>query len=82
MYKTLIGAEPWCVMFDKADGFLRDYGGIKYLALFGSAKYNSIFNRIKFLIRLKTKISYTVYHYYAKIKIVLDDDIPLNFLIV
>ena len=42
-------------MFDKANGLIWDYVGTKYLTLFGSEKYNSMFNRIKFLIILKSK---------------------------
>ena len=37
-YKTLIGAKPLRIMFDKADEFIRDYNGTKYLALFGFEK--------------------------------------------
>ena len=33
-------------MFDKVNRFIRDYNGTKYLALFGSEKYNAIFLRI------------------------------------
>ena len=50
MYKTLIDGKPLRLIFNKVDGFIEDYGGSKYLALFGSKKYNSIFNRMKFLI--------------------------------
>ena len=32
--------------FDKIDGFVRDYDGTRYLALFGSEKYDFIYNRI------------------------------------
>ena len=27
-YKTLIDAKPLCIMFNKVDGFIRDYGGL------------------------------------------------------
>ena len=30
-YKTLIGAKPLRIMFDKVDGFIRDYNGTKYI---------------------------------------------------
>ena len=37
-YKILIGAKPLHIMFDKVNGFIRDYDGTKYLVLF-SSKY-------------------------------------------
>ena len=37
-YKILIGAKPLHIMFDKVNGFIRDYDGTKYLVLF-SYKY-------------------------------------------
>ena len=36
LYKTLIGTKLLRIMFDKVDGFIRDYNGIKYLILLGS----------------------------------------------
>ena len=50
----------------------------KYLVLFGPKKYESIFNRIRFLEKLKSNISYAVSQNYSKIKIDLDDDLPLE----
>ena len=34
-YKTLIGAKPWGIRFDKVDRFIRAYDGSRYLVLFG-----------------------------------------------
>ena len=34
-YKTLIGAKPLRIRFDKVDGFIRIYDGTRYLVLFG-----------------------------------------------
>ena len=50
----------------------------KYLVLFGPKKYESIFNRIRFLKKLKSNISYAVSQNYSKIKIDLDDDLPVE----
>ena len=33
-YKILIGPKPLCIRFEKVDGFLRVYDGIRYLVLF------------------------------------------------
>ena len=40
-------------MFNKLDGFIRDYSGIKYLVLFGPEKWDAIFDRITYLIGLQ-----------------------------
>ena len=41
-YKTLIGAKPLRIRFNKVDGFIRVYGGTRYLVLFGTEKYGFI----------------------------------------
>ena len=63
-YKTLR------IMFDKV------VDGIKYLVLFGPEKYDFIFDRIRYLIGLKSSITYIAIHNYEKIKIDSDDDLP------
>ena len=37
-YKTLIGARPLCISFDKVDKFTRVYDGTRHLLLFGPEK--------------------------------------------
>ena len=69
-YKTLIGAKPFCLRFDKIDGPIRVYDGIRYLILFGSENYDTIYNTIfnGNLISLKSRITYVFCHYYTKLK--------------
>ena len=67
-YKTLIDAKPLHVRFNKTDGFIRDYDGKRYLLLFGSGEYDSIYNRIRYLISIKHGITYVVSQNYAKVK--------------
>ena len=62
-------------MSNKVDEFFRNYNGTKYLIYFGSEKYMSIFNRIKYLIILTGDISIVVFYNFAKIKIETDDDL-------
>ena len=50
-YKTLIGAKP---LFNKVNGFIRGCDGTKYLVLFGLKKYNAIYDKIRYLIGLKS----------------------------
>ena len=49
-YKTLIGAKPLRIEFDKVDESIRVYDGTRYEILFGAEKYDSIYNRIRYLI--------------------------------
>ena len=77
-YKTFIGAKPLRIVLNKVDIFIRDNGGTKYLALQCSEKYYAIFNRIRYLITLKSHISYAFTHHCGKIKINSDDDLPIE----
>ena len=58
-YKTLIDSKPLRIRFNKIDGFIRTYDGTGYLTLFGSEKYDAIYDRIRYLISLRSSITYT-----------------------
>ena len=49
-HKTLIEAELLPIRFDRIDGFIRIYDGNRYLTLFGSEKYDVIYNRFRCLL--------------------------------
>ena len=49
-YKTFMGKKTLRIQFDKIDGFIEMYGGIKYLVLL---QYNEIYDKIKYLISEK-----------------------------
>ena len=66
--KSLIGAKPLRIRFDKIDGLIRIYDGTRYLRLFGSGKYDAIYNRTRYLISLKSGIVYIFCRSFAKIK--------------
>ena len=68
-YKRFIGLKPLRIRFDEIDGFIRIYSAAKYLTLFGSEKYDAFYNRIRYLISLKSSIKYIFAHYYAKVKV-------------
>lgn len=59
-------------MFDKV------VDGIKYLVIFGPEKYDFIFDRIRYLIGLKSSITYADFLNYAKIKTDSDDNLHLE----
>ena len=70
-YKTLIGSNILCIRFDKIDGFIRIYDGTRYLTLLGSGKYDVIYNRIRYLISLKSGITYFFLTFLRKSKLIL-----------
>ena len=68
-YKTLIYAKPLRIRFDKTDGFIGVYDRTRCLVLLGREKYNFTYNRIKYLIGIKSGITYVISQYYAKLKV-------------
>ena len=68
-YKTSIGAKPMCVRFDKVHRFIRVYDGTRYLVLFGSEKHDFTYNRIRYIIVVKSCIKYIFCHNYATISV-------------
>ena len=77
-YKTLIGAKPLRIRFDKIDGFIRVYDGSIYVILFGLRKYDSIYNRIRYLISQKSGIKSVISCNFARIKVDLYGSLPLE----
>ena len=78
LYKILIGKKPLRIGFDKIDGFIRVYDGTRHLVLFGPEKYNGTYDRIRYLISLKSGITYAISHNFAKIKIDSCDSVLLE----
>ena len=66
------------IRFDKINEYIRIYNGTRYLVLFGSEKYDFIYNRIKYLIGVKSCITYVISHNYAKIKVDSCYSLPLE----
>ena len=48
------------IRFDKMDGLIRISDGTIYLVLFGSKKYDCMYNRNRYLISAKSGITYVV----------------------
>ena len=44
-YKSLIDFKPSRIRLDKIVGFIKVFDGARYLVLFGSEKYDFIYNR-------------------------------------
>ena len=60
-YKTFIGTQPFRIILDKIDEFIRVYDGTRYLVLFGAEKYDIIYNRIIHLIDAKMVLHMLVF---------------------
>ena len=52
-HKTFMISKPLRIWFDKIDGFIKLYNGIRYLALLGHSWYDNICDSIKYLISKK-----------------------------
>ena len=76
-HKTLIDPKPLPSRFDKTDGFIRIYDGTRYLTLFGSGKY-AFYNRIRYLVSLKSGITYIFSHYFTKMSIDYYDSLTIE----
>ena len=74
----MIGPKLFRIRFDKIDGSIRIYDGIRYLVLLGPEKYDAIYNRIRYLISLKNGITYVFSLYFAKIKVDCYDFLPIE----
>ena len=66
LYKSLIDSMSLDIRFNKINGFIRVYDATRYLVLLESEKYDSICNRIRYLISVKSGITYIVSHNYKK----------------
>ena len=56
-------------MQNSGDAFIRVYDRTRYLVLFGSEKYDSIYNRIRYLIGVKSGTKYVISYNFARIKV-------------
>ena len=59
--KTLIDSKPLRIRFDNIDRFIKIYVRTRYLALFGSEKYEAIYNRIRYVIS-QSKLTLMIFY--------------------
>ena len=57
------------IRFDKVDGFIKIYDGIRYLVLYNYERYNASYDRIRYLIRKKSGIADSINHNFERIRI-------------
>ena len=77
-YKTLIGSKPLRIRSDKIDGFIRIYDATGHWTLFGSEKYDAVYDRTRYLISLKSGITHIFSYYFAKVKVDSYDSLPIE----
>ena len=70
-HKTSIGSKPLQIRFDKIDGIIRNCDGTRDLTLFGTKKYDIIYDRIRYLMSLKSGITYIFFTILWKSKFIL-----------
>ena len=61
----MIAAKLFRFMINKVDEFIRHYNWTEYFVLFGPEKYAVIFIRIKYLVIVKSSITYVDCHSYV-----------------
>ena len=73
-YNTLIDAKPYDV-----DGLIRYYDGTKYLALFELENDDSFCDRIRYLIRLESGMTYLFLIIKQKLKLIFTSRRNIDF---
>ena len=74
--KKLIHLKPLQIRFFKIDGIIRIYDRTRYLIWFASQKFDTICNRIRYLINQISGIRYIFSNYFANIKVDSYDFLP------
>ena len=69
---------PLHIKFDKIDGFIKIYYGIKYLLILGNSWFDQICDRIKYLISEKSGITYSINHHFVTIRIDSYNSLPIE----
>ena len=69
LYKTSADAKPLRIRFNKINGFIKVYDGIRHQVLFGPRWYDAIYNMIRYLTSEKSGITDSINHNFARIRI-------------
>ena len=77
-YETLMGARTLCISFIKQADSLELMMKLDIQYYLELKKYNFIYNKMRYLIGVKSAITYVCYHNYAKIKVDSFDILPLE----
>ena len=74
----MIDAKPLRIRFIKIFGFVIVYDVARYLILLRGERYDFMYNMIRYLIGVKSSITYVVSHNFAKIQVDSFDSLPLG----
>ena len=66
------------VRFNKINGFIKIYGGMRYLVLYDYKRYKAIYDRIIYLISEKINIADSINHNFARIRINSYNSLPIQ----
>ena len=66
------------IRFDEIVGIIRIFDGTRYLTLFDTKKYDAINDRFRYLISLKSSITYIFSNYFVKIKVNSYDSLSIE----
>ena len=77
-FNISIDSKPLRIRFQKTHGFIKVYDGTRCLVLFGSEKYDSIYGRNRYLISVKSGITFIISQNYANIKKLSHNSLPLE----
>ena len=81
-YKKFMGAKPLHIRFNKIDGFIKTYGGIRYLEIFGYWLYDKVYNRTRYLLSKKSGIADSINHNFVKIRIDSYNSLPIEEILI
>ena len=78
-YKASTGSKPFCIKFDKIDGFIISLDGkIKHLVLFDYGLSDEICDKIKYLISQKSATTNRINYNFEKIKTDSYNSLPIK----
>ena len=66
------------IWLDKIDGIIKIYDGPRYLTLFGTKNYEAIYDRIRYLISIKSNFTFIFSHYFVKSKVDSYGSLPIE----
>ena len=70
--------KPLRIWFERIDGFIKIYDGIRHLVAFAPESFNAIYNKINYLISEKGGITYSTNHNFARIRIDSYNSLPIE----
>ena len=63
-----MGRKSLRIRFNKINGFIKSYEGIRYLILYNYKRYNAIYDKMKYLLSEKSGITHSINHNFARIR--------------